>query len=88
MCCNKNYQHKFDEKLKEGFFNTHKVSYHGNNKFISLLRRGVYPYEYMDDWEKFNETSLPEKEYFYSHLNMEDITDVDYTHAKKFKNKI
>ena len=42
----------------------------------------------MDDWEKFNETSLPEKEYFYSHLNMEDITDVDYTHAKKFKNKI
>ena len=83
MCCNKNYQHKFDEKLKEVFFNTYKVSYHGNNKFISLLRRGVYPYEYMDDWEKFNETSLPEKEYFYSHLNMEDITDVDYTHAKK-----
>ena len=83
MCCNKDYQHKFDEKLKEGFFNTYKVSYHGNNKFISLLRRGVYLYEYMDDWEKFNETSLPEKEYFYSHLNMEDITDVDYTHAKK-----
>ena len=31
----------------------------------------------MDDWEKLNETSLPEKEYFYSHLNMEDITDAD-----------
>ena len=36
----------------------------------------------MDDWEKFNETSLPEGEDFYSHLNMEDITDVDYTHAE------
>ena len=37
----------------------------------------------MDDWEKFNETSLHEKEDFYSHLNMEDITDADYVHAKK-----
>ena len=37
----------------------------------------------MDDWEKFNETSLPEKEDFYSHLNLEDITDADYAHAKK-----
>ena len=37
----------------------------------------------MDDWEIFNKTSLPEKEDFYSHLNMEDITDADYTHAKR-----
>ena len=37
----------------------------------------------MDDWEKFNETLLPEKEDFYSHLNMEDITDADYTHTKR-----
>ena len=47
-----------------------------------MLWKGVYPYEYMDDWEKFNETSLPEKEDFYSHLNMEDITDTD-THTEK-----
>ena len=47
-----------------------------------LLRKGVYPYEYMNDWERFNETSLPEKEDFHSHLNMEDITDVDYKHTK------
>ena len=40
----------------------------------------------MDDWEKFNKTSLPEKEGFYSHLNMEDITDVDYAHAKRVCN--
>ena len=37
----------------------------------------------MDDWAKFNERSLPEKEDFYSHLNIEDITDADYAHAKR-----
>ena len=36
----------------------------------------------MDDWKSFSETSLLEKEDFYSHLNMEDITDADYTHKK------
>ena len=48
-----------------------------------MLRKGVYPYEYMDDWEKLKETSLPEKEGFFNNLNMEDITDADYTHAKR-----
>ena len=51
--------------------------------FILLLRKGVYPYEYMDSWERFDETSLPEKEAFCSILNMEDITDVNYRHAKR-----
>ena len=37
----------------------------------------------MDDWETFNEASLPEKEDFYSHLNMEDTTDADYVHPKR-----
>ena len=37
----------------------------------------------MGDWEKSNETLLPEKEDFHSHLNMEDITDADYTHTKR-----
>ena len=45
--------------------------------------KGVYPYEHMDDWENFNEASLLEKEDFYIHLNMEDITDADYTHTKR-----
>ena len=36
----------------------------------------------MNDWGKFNETSLPEKEDFYSHLNMEDNTDTDYSYKK------
>ena len=37
----------------------------------------------MDDWEKFNEISLPEKEDFYNQLNMEDIIDADYAHARR-----
>ena len=60
-----------------------KITNNDNNKFILLFQKGVYPYEYMYDWEKFNKTSLPEKEDFYSHLNMEDVTDADYAHAKK-----
>ena len=62
-----------------------KFKFYNNdiNKFVLLLRKDVYPYEYMDDWEKFNKTALPEKEEFYSNLNMEEITDVDYTHRKR-----
>ena len=37
---------------------------------INLLRTGVYPQEYKDEWEEFNEKSLPEKEEFYSNLNL------------------
>ena len=47
------------------------------------MLRGVYPSEYIDDWEKFNEASLPEKEDFNSHLNIEDITDANYVHTKR-----
>ena len=47
------------------------------------MQNGVYLYEYMDDWVKFNETSLPEKEDFYSNLNTEGITDADYVHGKR-----
>ena len=42
----------------------------------------VYPYGYMDYWEKFNRTSLPEKKDFYSHLNMEVVTDADYVYVQ------
>ena len=55
LCCNKNYRHKFDEKLKERLFNTYKISNHDNNKFILSFLKDVYPYEYMVDWEIFNE---------------------------------
>ena len=47
-----------------------------------MLQKVVYPYEYMDDWEKSNEKSLPEKEHFYKYLNIEVITGADYVHVK------
>ena len=53
------------------------------NKFVLLLRKCVYPYEYMDNWERFNELSLPSEKAFYSELNLKDITDKGYNHAQK-----
>ena len=47
-----------------------------------MLQKGVYAYEYTHDWEKFNETSLPDIKDFYIHLKIENITDADYIHAK------
>ena len=46
-----------------------------------MLRKGVYPYEYMGNWERFNKFSLPNKESFYSNFNMENIEDIDYRHG-------
>ena len=89
--CKKNYEKDFIKKLIERFANTYNISDNDLNKFILLLRKGVYPYEYMDNWERFNETSLPNKESFYSNLNVENIDDIDYIHGnnvfKRFKLK-
>ena len=83
----KNYKKDFNKKLIKRFKNIYELYNKDINKFILLLRKGVYPYEYMDSWERFDETLLPDKEAFYSSLNMENITDVDYRHAKRvFKN--
>ena len=46
---------------KENSKNTFKFSNNDINKFILLLRKSVYPYKYIDDWKKFNKTTLPEK---------------------------
>ena len=75
MSCNKDYSNKLNEKLKKWFKNTSKFSNDDINKFILLSRKGVYPYEYIDEWEKFNEATLTEKEEIYSNLNTEVITN-------------
>ena len=79
------------KNLIKRFASTYEFCNKDLNKFILLLRKGVYPYEYMDNWERFNEMSLPSKESFYSNLNMENIDDIDYRHGnnvfKRFKLK-
>ena len=49
-----------------------------HNKFVLLLRKGVYPYEDMDSWKKFDETSLPDKGAVYNELTLEEFSDKDY----------
>ena len=55
-------------------------------KLNLMTRKGIYPYDYMDSFEKFNKTELPTKEEFYSILNNEHISDEDYCHAQKVWN--
>lgn len=48
-----------------------------------MSQKGVYPYDYMDSFEKLNQTIFPSKEQFYSPLNNDHISDEDYKHAKR-----
>ena len=72
----------YDELIKK-FSNTYHLCNNDRNKSGLLLRKGVYPYEYMDSWVRFEEESLPDKKSFYSELNKEGISDEDYAHAQK-----
>ena len=79
--CKQRYRKKFNKELIKIFASTYEFCNNDLNKFVLLLKKGVYPYEYADTWERFSEISLPSKEDFYSNLNMEDISDIDYRHA-------
>ena len=84
--CKQHYRKKFNKDLIKKYKNTYSFCNNDLNKFVLLLRKGVYPYEYADTWERFSEIPLPSKEDLYSNLNMEDISDIDYRHANnKFK---
>ena len=86
--CEKEHEKEFNKELLERFSNTYEFCGNDLNRFLILLRKGVYPYEYMDGWNKFNEKVLPSKESFYNSLTMEDISETDYAHInnvfKKF----
>ena len=82
--CNKNHKKHFKKDLSKRFANTYEFCDGDINEFCLMLRKGVYPYEYMDSGKRFNETLLPDKKGFCSNLNMEDITDTDCKHAKKY----
>ena len=68
LSCNKKNLNKINEKLKRVGKNTFRFSNNNINKLILLSRKGVYPYEDMDEFEKFNQTLLPRKEDRYSNL--------------------
>ena len=59
--CKKNYKKDFDKELINKLSNTYDFCKRDINEFILLLRKGVYPYECMDSWNRFSETSLPDK---------------------------
>ena len=89
--CKQYYEKDFNKELIKRFASTYEFCNGNLNKFILLLRKGIYPYEYTDNWERFDAISLPNKESFYSNLNMENIDDTDYRHGnnvfKRFKLK-
>ena len=60
----KKYEKGFDNDLINRFASTYEFCNRDIDKFILLLRKGVYPYEYMDSWERFDETTLPLKKIF------------------------
>ena len=62
--CKKNFKKNFNKDLIKRFASIYKFCNGDINTFILLLRKGVYPYEYMDSWERFDETSLPDKKNF------------------------
>ena len=68
--------------LPDEAFKIIKRHYKGD-KLSLVKRKGVYPYEYMDSMERFEENKLPPKEAFYSRLTGEGISNEDYKHAKK-----
>ena len=70
--CRKNYKKDFNKKVIKKFANLYKFCDGDINKFILLLRKSVYPYEYMDNIDRFDEALLPKK--IGSRLNMENIT--------------
>ena len=70
--CKEEWEESINELIKE-FPSVYQFCNDDLNKFVLLLRKGVYPYEHMDSWEKFDENILPPKKAFCSNLNLEDM---------------
>ena len=68
--------------LKQRFPNTYLLYNNNIDKFKLLLRKGVYPYEYMDSWEKFELPVPLDKKHYYSNLNDSNISNKDIEQLK------
>ena len=77
---------KLAGNLSEDDFIYTKKSYTDPIQFNLMKQKGVYPYDYMDSFSKFNDTELPNIDQFYSLLTDSGITDKDYNHAKNVWN--
>ena len=73
--CRKKKTEDLDEGVLKKNFNLTSRFWRCNEKFCLMIRKGLYPYEYLDGWEKFEEVSLLSKDAFYSRLNMKGISD-------------
>ena len=65
------------------FLDSRSITRININQYKLLIKKGIYPYEYMNDWDRFKETRLPPKEAFYSKLNMTGVSEEDYEHANR-----
>ena len=81
-CKTKKTKELDEEVLKKNFNHTSRF-WTCDEKFRLMIRKGVNPYVHMGDRERFEETSLPPKDAFYSRLNMKGISDQDYEHAQQ-----
>lgn len=68
--------------LDPGDFKNLKKMYPNPHQFELLRKKGIYCYDYIDSWDRYNETELPDRKFFYSKLKAENITDENYEHAK------
>ena len=78
--CGKRSKQSIDS-LKWTLPNTYYLTKGNIKKFILLLKKGVYPYEYISDWNNFDETELPAIDKFYSKLDLKNIRKKDDKHA-------
>ena len=74
---------KLASNLGEDQWKQLRKFYKGEEVFRLMRQKAVYTYEYVDSWKKFEETSLQQKDAFYSRLNMKGISDQDYEHAQQ-----
>ena len=81
--CNTKNNRLLDALIKK-FPSTYELCNNNIDKFLLLLKKGVYPYGYMNDWKKFNENKLPSIKNYYSNLQVKNITNEDYAQQKLY----
>lgn len=79
----KTNEYKFDKNLKDWFANIYRFCNNDIHKLFLMLRKGVYPFEYIRNWERFNETQITPKDKFYSNLDVADMIGADHKHGKR-----